>query len=292
LENKSLLKKLNEFDAILKDRGPALLKNVIDSPITFNVGETRYSSLAELQKVVGGEAVRVDIPVGDHPQGMIYLADSELMPELTQYLRQEGEGTAQVPGSMQLVLDTAEQLSELEKQIIKEKFDKDAAFGNPSILLWHGESEPVFENGFITVFSGSIGEQKPFSVVRIIQLELAENLMGETDTQEKMTVHKGQFEQFPYNAGIGNGGHPIEFLNDLGLELSVELGRTSMPLKDILKLGAGSIVELDKFASEPVDLYVNQKKFAEGEVVIIDQNFAIRITNLISAQEKLSAVSN
>lgn len=291
MNNEILLKNMNAFDSMLRDRSPQVLKNILNSPFKLEVGESRYSSLAEIQKVVGEQGIRVDIPVDGNSQGMIYLASSESMPELTQYLQQEGEGTAQVPESMQLILDAAEQLSALKKQIIQEKFSKETAFGNPSILLWHGESEPALENGLITIFSGSIG-QNPFSAARIIPLELAESLMGESERSEKMTVRKGEFEQLDLGGNNGNNGHPIEFLSDLGLELSVELGRTQMPLKEILKLGSGSIVELDKFASEPVDLYVNRKKFAEGEVVIIDQNFAIRITNLISAQEKLSAVAN
>ncbi len=292
MDNKILLKNMNELDTVFKDRSLELLKNILDSPVTLNVGENRYSSLAEIQKIVGNEAVRVDIPVDKHPQGIIYLASSKLMPELAQYLRQEGEGTAQVPESMQIVLDTAEQLSSLKKQIIKQKFNQDVAFGNPSILLWRPQSEPALENGFITVFSGFVGGQQPISVIRIIPIDLANSFMGETGKSDKMTVHKGEFEQLHLGGTDDGNGHPIEFLSDLGLELSVELGRTMMPLKKILKLCSGSIVELDKFASEPVDLFVNQKKFAEGEVVIIDQNFAIRITNLISAQDKLSAVAN
>ncbi|NIA29550.1 MAG: flagellar motor switch protein FliN, partial [Actinobacteria bacterium] len=86
--------------------------------------------------------------------------------------------------------------------------------------------------------------------------------------------------------------HSIEFFNDLELEISIELGRTTMVLKDILKLSNGSVVELDKFASEFVDVYVNNKKFAEGQVVVVDQNFAVRITNLISSDEKLASVAN
>jgi len=58
----------------------------------------------------------------------------------------------------------------------------------------------------------------------------------------------------------------------------------------MLSLGPGSIVELNKFAGEPVEVYVNNKKFAEGEVVVIDQNFAVRITTLISKQERFASI--
>ena len=79
----------------------------------------------------------------------------------------------------------------------------------------------------------------------------------------------------------------IDVLMDLTLSISVELGRTQMPIKDILKLGQGSVVELDKLAGEPVALLVNDKKFAEGEVVVVDESFGVRITAFMGGKERL-----
>jgi len=74
---------------------------------------------------------------------------------------------------------------------------------------------------------------------------------------------------------------------DIVLPVSIELGRTKMYIKDILELERGSIIELDKMAGEPVDLYINNKKMAEGEVVVVDKHFGIRITNLIDPQDRI-----
>ena len=82
----------------------------------------------------------------------------------------------------------------------------------------------------------------------------------------------------------------MDVLMDLTLLISVELGRTHMPIRDILKLGQGSVVELDKLAGEPVALLVNDKKFAEGEVVVIDENFGVRITSLVARKERLEGL--
>ncbi len=79
----------------------------------------------------------------------------------------------------------------------------------------------------------------------------------------------------------------LDFLKDLHLNVYIELGRTKMQIKDVLELERGYVIELDKLASEPVDVFVNNKKIAEGEVVVIDKHFGIRITNLIEAQERL-----
>ena len=79
-------------------------------------------------------------------------------------------------------------------------------------------------------------------------------------------------------------------LLDLSLPVSIELGKTSMMIKDILELERGSIIEFDKMASEPVDILINGKKMAEGEVVVIDKHFGIRITSLTEPTERLRSI--
>ncbi|MCD6239656.1 MAG: flagellar motor switch phosphatase FliY [Thermotogae bacterium] len=78
----------------------------------------------------------------------------------------------------------------------------------------------------------------------------------------------------------------IDLLMDVPLELTVELGRTSMKIKDILELGIGSLIELDKLAGELVDILVNGKLIAKGEVVVVDENFGVRIVEIVSPMER------
>ncbi len=73
---------------------------------------------------------------------------------------------------------------------------------------------------------------------------------------------------------------------DVPLQITVELGRTRKLIRDILELTPGSVVELDKLAGEPVDILVNGKLIAKGEVVVIDENFGVRITDIISPLER------
>ncbi|MDX1700485.1 MAG: flagellar motor switch protein FliN [Melioribacteraceae bacterium] len=82
----------------------------------------------------------------------------------------------------------------------------------------------------------------------------------------------------------------LEFLKDLQLNVYIELGRTKMQIKDVLELERGYVIELEKLASEPVDVFVNNKKIAEGEVVVIDKHFGIRITNLLETNERLQGL--
>jgi flagellar motor switch protein FliN/FliY len=80
----------------------------------------------------------------------------------------------------------------------------------------------------------------------------------------------------------------IGLVMDVPLEVSVELGRTRKTIKEILELGPGSIIQLDKLAGEPVDLLVNGKLVAKGEVVVIDESFGIRVTNIVTPVERIS----
>ena len=79
----------------------------------------------------------------------------------------------------------------------------------------------------------------------------------------------------------------LDMLMDVSLPIAIELGRTSMAIEDILNLSPGSVVELDKLAGEPVDLLVNNKLLAKAEVVVIDENFGVRITSMVSPQDRI-----
>lgn len=84
------------------------------------------------------------------------------------------------------------------------------------------------------------------------------------------------------------GIHPeLDFILDIPLEISVEIGRTKLLIKDLLKLNQGSVIELEKFAGEPVEIYVNGKLMARGEVVVVNERFGVRITEIISTQERI-----
>lgn len=74
---------------------------------------------------------------------------------------------------------------------------------------------------------------------------------------------------------------------DIPLKVTVELGRTKKQIKDILDLSPGSILELDKLAGEPVDILVNNKLIAKGEVVVIDENFGVRVTDILSQWDRI-----
>ncbi len=105
-----------------------------------------------------------------------------------------------------------------------------------------------------------------------------------------MNVPNVQSLQFPNLASGMNAGEQgnIGLIMDVFMEMTVELGRTKRSIKDILGMGEGTIIELDKLAGEPVDILVNHKQIAKGEVVVIDENFGVRVTEILSPMERVN----
>lgn len=100
-------------------------------------------------------------------------------------------------------------------------------------------------------------------------------------------VQKAVLSEFPRVEINQQAQRNLDMLLDIPLKVTVELGRTKRTVKDILNLTTGSIVELDKLAGEPVDVLVNEKLIAKGEVVVIDENFGVRITDILNQTDRL-----
>ncbi|SPF31269.1 flagellar motor switching and energizing component (fragment) [Syntrophobacter sp. SbD1] len=79
----------------------------------------------------------------------------------------------------------------------------------------------------------------------------------------------------------------LDFLLDIPLEISVELGRTRIIVNDLLQLGQGSVIELTKLAGEPLEILINQKLIARGEAVVVNEKFGVRLTDIISPMERV-----
>ena len=106
--------------------------------------------------------------------------------------------------------------------------------------------------------------------------------LGPTNVQSVQFPNLGQQRLGPHEAGN------IGLIMDVSMEMTVELGRTRKLIKEILGMGEGTIIELDKLAGEPVDILVNHKLIAKGEVVVIDENFGVRVTEIVSPMERIN----
>ena len=89
-----------------------------------------------------------------------------------------------------------------------------------------------------------------------------------------------------------HGERELDFILDIPLELSVELGKTKMLVNDLLQLGQGSIIELNKLAGEPLEVYINRKLVARGEVVVVNEKFGVRLTDVITPIDRVKSLAS
>lgn len=88
-----------------------------------------------------------------------------------------------------------------------------------------------------------------------------------------------------------HGARELDFILDIPLELSVELGKTKMLVNDLLQLSQGSIIELNKLAGEPLEVYINRKLIARGEVVVVNEKFGVRLTDVITPIDRVKSLA-
>jgi flagellar motor switch protein FliN len=104
---------------------------------------------------------------------------------------------------------------------------------------------------------------------------------------ERAAIRPAQFNELA-SMPVAPGRHSIELLLGVNLQVTVEIGRARLPIRDVLSLAPGSIVELDKLAGEKVDVLVNGHQIATGEVVVVDENFGVRITEVVSPERRVT----
>ncbi|MDN4073429.1 flagellar motor switch phosphatase FliY [Fictibacillus terranigra] len=130
-------------------------------------------------------------------------------------------------------------------------------------------------------------EARPSSGEALREVQAVEPVLQ----QRTVSVQPAIFTDFEESSGTYTETKNLDMLLDIPLQVTVELGRTKKSIKDILELSPGSILELDKLAGEPVDILVNQKLIAKGEVVVIDENFGVRVTEIVSRRDRLQNLS-
>ncbi|KQV59978.1 flagellar motor switch protein FliN [Pelomonas sp. Root1217] len=118
----------------------------------------------------------------------------------------------------------------------------------------------------------------------------APSVATEVVTEVPEQVSTPSFANFTPTSGAGPG-NDINMILDIPVQLTVELGRTRIPIKNILQLAQGSVVELDALAGEPMDVLVNGYLIAQGEVVVVNDKFGIRLTDIVTPSERMRRLS-
>ncbi len=109
-----------------------------------------------------------------------------------------------------------------------------------------------------------------------------------TPDPKNAAVARAQFGDLgPKAAGAGGQEMNLNLILDVAVTLALEVGRARMPVRDLLQLAPGAVVELDRLAGEPLDVLVNGVRIARGEVVVVNEKFGIRLTDVVSATERM-----
>ncbi|MCP4161723.1 MAG: flagellar motor switch protein FliN [Deltaproteobacteria bacterium] len=120
--------------------------------------------------------------------------------------------------------------------------------------------------------------------------DLTEGLGEDSDESEEDETGEPQEGEGEEDEDLVQTHQDLDFILDIPLELSVELGRSRMLVNDLLQLGQGSIIELNKLAGEPLEIYINTKLVARGEVVVVNEKFGVRLTDIITPMERVRSL--
>jgi len=116
---------------------------------------------------------------------------------------------------------------------------------------------------------------------------MSEQMSAETVALQETTEKNSVFTEFSNKNKLNDTQNDIDFILDIPVQLTVELGRTKIAIKNLLQLAQGSVVELDGMAGEPMDVLVNGCLIAQGEVVVVNEKFGIRLTDIITPAERI-----
>ncbi|MFH0882741.1 MAG: flagellar motor switch protein FliN [bacterium] len=302
---------------------------VLNRDVNIEIIELEQAEVARLSEIFKEEAVLIEVPLESTTEGSLYYLFTQKLAAAITDLMVMGDGSAPFSDeSLDGVAEAVNQIVGAQTTFWADELKVNLSFGNAQgglvavsdlnvpiadlievrynmvISDWGDETfVKLVPNGVIDLLANaSGGEISP-------EQEMAQS--GFSSTLEPSGASQGtpagksapstarpaaravQFGQFDTGGAYQPGPDDprnLELLMDISLPVTIELGRTQMLIKDVLEIGPGSVIELQKLSGEPVDLYINDKRFALGEVVVIDENFGIRITELLSVEDRIKAL--
>ncbi len=300
-----------------------ILSTVIGKNLVISVNNIKELDMNEVISSYPPEVVSVKFTISDNPEDIVnVLFEKDVAVKISSWMMMESdEGVEFSEEHLDSIKETANQILSHLSSVLTEELGKRVDFY--SIRAEVLKLEPNlfgFPNPLSSEYSVNMGDEKERKVIMVLSTDVIERFQkGEEEPESTGEIAS---EEFKNEEGsevlaeeIEEGSGPqmeeslpiaekeeilkaevqlpeevtgkMEVLMDLSLPIVIELGRTRMLIKDILELGHGSVIEFDKLAGEPVDLLINDKKIAEGEVVVIEEHFGIRLTHLIKPSERI-----
>lgn len=276
------------------------LGKITNVDVQFSIDQLEESTQEDLGEFFSGEIVKVSVPATSGLEETVTLVFGKDTVSMMADLMMMGDGTAEFNPDEHL-----ETCQEIVSQMfgpvathLTSNLPDKAEFDTPKAeIVDFANLSEYLSQGATTIISGKIGDNEVLWALNFTEsqatllAELAE--VEDGASEEEIVAERVELEQFPDAAAIiGGNSDNVDLLLDLELQVSIELGRTKLFVRDVINLGQGSVVELDKLSGDPVDIFINDKKFAEGEVVVVDENFGVRITDVISPSDRVKKLGS
>jgi len=283
--------KVNEVENEFAHRAAEVLTSLLGREVKVSVGEISQFDFKPLKADYPQNTVFVTVGFQEGFEGKIlFLLD----PKDAALLADAMMGESESPSS---TFEPAEHLDPIQGMVnqmmlnygktLGSIFDQPVSFAPSKAVLIDLSPADFQDSNWIRVqLEIDAGQKIP--LCRLVSWSAIHEYVPETDEDVGTMLAAPEEPALPMpEIAPEEDDSELQLLMDIELPISIELGRTQMMIKNILRLSPGAIVELDKLSGEPVDLYVNNKKFAEGEVVVVDENFGVRITEIEQVDERL-----
>lgn len=325
-EDKDLL---GEIGNICMGSAATTLSIVVNQPVSITTPRVELTTLEKLKDsfIVPNMSIEVEFSSGLNGANLLILRvpDAGIIADLMM----GGDGNKIVTElseiEMSAVSEAMNQMIGTAATSMSTMFNREINISPPNAFVWTNRTEKLSniiddnENVVMVSFRLTVGTLIDSEIMQLLPLDTARSIIEAMTAGFKgaepssphveepsveverghealyhetrqVPVHKAQFmpmEKIPVESKPRN----IDLILDVPIEVSVILGRTSKTIKEILELNTGSLIELDKLVEEPVEILVNGKIVAQGEVVVVNENFGVRITNIVSNIERVKGLS-
>lgn len=281
---------------LVVEQGASILSTVLNKTVTLPLQDLKEGSSSELINGFESESLILRLPINSGLPGELCLVLKKETAALLCGLMLGGDGTAPYQD------EDADALNELGNQYMGSlctalggHLGVSISAGQAQTSLFDPNSLPFGLEGAALIFTTLSVEGHADAAVRfILSPPLVAKLTGSSidssssyDSEPSAVMASQSDLAQSLNRQLSDSPPNIQMLLDINLNVTIELGRTHLSIRKILELGPGSIIELDRLAGEPVDLLVNDKVVAKGEVVVVDEYFGIRIISLVSPEERI-----
>lgn len=264
------------------------LTSFLEREIKVSSGGPQVFEFKELKAALPGEVVLASLTATDGGPGKALFALSRENAAVIadQLLMGDGKAAFSHEEHLEPIRDLFKEVMASFAAGLGKEIGRHLAFEEIKVTLVDLTAADFVGTGWV-MSRFEIGLEPPIVAFQLMSSDFFEACFPDAEVKPEAPETAASDEQIDADARREMG-----MVLDIELPISIELGRTSMLIRDIVKLAPGSIVELDKLSGEPVDLFVNGRLFARGEVVVVDENFAVRITGLVAPNENNRARRN